>query len=133
VADQITDPILREAAGLDPILAPLQDRDLLKTPVYEAEFTSVAFPALNGKVRIRYANVGDTMDIEAMALGGGFFREAIATLTVCTEQAPASWYTAGKNGEKPMLDLRKVADAEAVADLYKAYASWRDTFRKTGQ
>jgi len=129
----LNDDVLREAAGIDPVLAPLLDKELLKTPVFEADFVSVAFPAFNGHVVIRYATVGDNMDIESLSLGGGAFREAVATLSTCITQAPLSWYKVPALGKVPLLNLREVPDAEALGTLYGEYSKWRDTFRLTGK
>lgn len=126
---EITDPVLREAAGMEPLLAKIADRDILKAPTFEADFDSAAFPDLNGKVAIRYANVGDTLAIEALSLNGGRFAEAIATLQVCVETAPASWYRVSVGGGVPVLDLARIHDAEALVDLYQAYSAWRQSFR----
>ena len=68
---EITDPILRQAAGLDPILAKVSDKDILQAPRFETDFSSLAFPSLSGKVALRYANVSDTLKIEALCLSGG--------------------------------------------------------------
>ena len=130
---EITDPVLRQAAGLEPLLAKVADKDILKTPRFEKDFESIPFPDLNGKVVMRYANVGDTLAIEALSLNGGRFAEAIATLQVCIDKAPASWYRAPKEGGTPVLDLAQVPDAEALVDLYQGYSSWRATFRRGGQ
>jgi len=131
---EITDPVLLEAAGIDPALAPLLDKDLLKPPVYEADFTSVAFPGFNGHLKIRYATVGDNMDIEALCLGGGMFREAVATLSTCIMSAPASWYSAPtKPGALPVLNLRGIPDAEALGAVFNDYSAWRETFRTSGK
>ena len=130
---EITDPILREAAGIDTVLAPLLDKEILQAPVYEADFVSTAFPAFNGRVVVRYATTGDTMDIESLSLGGGFFREAVATLSTCITKAPASWYQVPPMGKVPALNLRNVADAEALADLYRGYSAWREAFRTSGK
>jgi hypothetical protein len=127
---ELTDPILREAAGLEPKLTKLADKDMLKPPVYEATFDSPAFPHLNGTVKVRYANVGDTLAIEALSLSGGRFAESIATLQVCIEAAPASWYREPEEGGKPVLDLSKILDVESLVDLYREYSSWRSTFRR---
>ena len=127
------DQILREAAGIDPVLAPLMDRDIMKPPVFEADFVSLAFPAFNGKVRVRYATVGDNLDIEALSRGGGLFREAVATLTTCITSAPACWYAAPKGTELPALNLRDVPDAEALGQLYSYYSAWRESFRTKGK
>jgi len=128
VAEEITDPILREAAGLDPRLAKVGDKDILKAPRFESEFDSPGFPALSGKVTVRYANVGDTLAIEALSMGGGRFAEAIATLQVCVDSAPAS-----KEGGIPSLDLSTILDAESLVDLYQAYSAWRSAFRRGGK
>jgi hypothetical protein len=133
VAEEITDPILREAAGLDPRLAKVGDKDILKAPRFESEFDSPGFPALSGKVTVRYANVGDTLAIEALSMGGGRFAEAIATLQVCVDSAPASWYRASKEGGIPSLDLSTILDAESLVDLYQAYSAWRSAFRRGGK
>ena len=130
---EITDPILREAAGLDPALKKVADRDILQAPRFETDFSSLAFPGLNGKVAIRYANVGDTLKIESLCLSGGPFAEAVATIQVCTELAPASWYRAMKEGGTPVLDLGRIQDAEALVELYRAYSEWRATFRRGGK
>jgi hypothetical protein len=134
--EEITDPILREAAGLEPLLAGVAkvgDKDLVKAPRFESDFASPAFPHLDGRVTMRYANVGDTLAIEALSLNGGRFAEAIATLQVCIEIAPASWYRASVGGGVPVLDLSKIQDAEALVDLYQAYSGWRATFRRGGK
>lgn len=134
MAPEITDPILREAAGLEPKLAKVSDRDILQGPVFEATFDSPAFPAYNGAVRMRYATVGDTLAIEALSLNGGRFAESIATLQVCIDSAPASWYRApAKEGGTPVLDLSRILDAEALVDLYRAYSDWRSAFRRGGK
>ena len=130
---EITDPILRQAAGLDPILAKVSDKDILQAPRFETDFSSLAFPSLSGKVALRYANVSDTLKIEALCLSGGPFAEAIATLQVCIESAPVSWYRALKEGGTPVLDLGRIQDAEALVELYRAYSDWRATFRRGGR
>lgn len=126
---EMTDPILREAAGLEPLLAKVSDKDMMKAPTFEADFSSKVFPALNGKVVLRYANVGDTLTIESLSLNGGRFAQAIATLQVCIEKAPPSWYRISEEGGKPSLNLAQIQDAEALVDLYRAFSNWRESFR----
>ena len=133
MAEEIIDPILREAAGLDPLLKKIADQDILKAPRFETDFASPAFPALNGHVAIRYATVADTLKVEALCLTGGPFAEAIATLQVCIDLAPPSWYRALKEGGTPVLDLGRIQDAEALVELYRAYSEWRSTFRRGGK
>lgn len=131
---EITDPILREAAGLDPILKAVTDSDMLKAPAFTTAFNSPAFPALNGDITIRYATVGDTLKIEALSMGGGGFAEAIATLQICIDKAPASWYRPSTEGGKPpVLDLARIPDAEALVALYREFSIWRETFRLGGK
>jgi hypothetical protein len=128
----LDNPILREAAGLDPNVGEaLAAGDFLEAPRYSFDFRSPRWPVLEGAVVLRYATVGDTLQIERLA-GSGRFSEAIATLMVLVEKAPGAWYKMPESGGTPSLDLLRIPDAEGIVDLYRGYSIWREDFRTTG-
>ena len=131
-------PILAETAALLALTAslalvfgPYRVSPWLRLDALSA--TMLLLVTFIGWVVVRYATTGDTMDIESLSLGGGFFREAVATLSTCITKAPASWYQVPPMGKVPALNLRNVADAEALADLYRGYSAWREAFRTSGK
>jgi hypothetical protein len=87
--------------------------------------------AMNGTVVLRYPNFGDDLRIERMhkLLGGGNLNLMFATLAVCIESAPASWYELQPGAREPNLNLERLKDREALADLYIAFSDWQRSFR----
>jgi hypothetical protein len=86
---------------------------------------------MNGTVTLKFPNVGDDMRIERLtaALGNRNLAEVFATISVCCVKAPAGWYSLLKDGKTPILDLERLPDMEALADLYIRFNKWRGSFR----
>jgi hypothetical protein len=127
------DSIASRAASMAGLPTPGIPVALLR-PQFTADFKSEAFPEYNGTVVLRYPNVRDNLQISALTLqeGNSFFAQAVATVRVCVEKAPSSWYRSPRpeEGLIPVLDLDSVLDATAIADLYGRFLGWRDSFRR---
>lgn len=131
-----SDELLQAAQGLDPMAAKaLRASDLLQPKRFEYDFVSPAWPELNGRVVIRYPSLKDALSIEQLSLRRGPFAELFATMLVCMEKAPATWYripdqgTAGKAPE-PELATGTFQDSEGLLLMWAAFMDWRASFRR---
>lgn len=130
----LDDPILREAAGLDPgISAALTAGEaLLSLPTFRYDFVSKNWPVLSGPIEVRYPTLADLVRIEAIAGSGGYTAELFATLAVLIQKAPGAWYRKDPERADPVLDAGRIPDSSALSQLYLAYNAWREDFRKDG-
>ncbi len=99
---------------------------------FSTEFKSKQWPQLDGTVVIRYPTWGDVIKIEGMAMGLGTVAEITATLLVCIEKAPASWWYLPEGAKKPTLNLSAIPDSDGLQGLWFEFLAWRRTFRGKG-
>ena len=105
---------------------------VLKIPFYEENIVSERFPEMNGRVRLRYPNIGDQLNIaeESQAHGNTGLARIIGHLKVCLETAPASWYRQEEGQAKPIVALERLYDSDLLVDLFTRWAEWRSSFRR---
>jgi hypothetical protein len=134
---QTSQDLLAAVSGLAPeAAAGFQGQDdIFAQPIFSFEVKSTSklpgAQAMNGLVTMRYPNFGDDLKIERMhkILGGGNLNLMFATLAVCIERAPATWYELVDGAREPGLNLDRLKDREALADLYIAFSDWQRSFR----
>lgn len=130
------DELLQAAQGLDPMAAKaLRASDLLQPKRFEYDFVSYGWPELNGRVVIRYPNLENALQIERLSLRGGPFAELFATMLVCMEKAPATWYRIPEHGvsgkaPEPELATDTFQDSEGLLLMWGAFLDWRASFRR---
>jgi hypothetical protein len=134
---QSSKELLASVTGLAPEIGASfggQD-DIFDQPLFRFEVKSTSklpgAQAMNGTVVMRYPNFGDDLKIERMQriLGGGNLNLMFATMAVCIEQAPAAWYELVEGNKEPSLNIERLKDREALADLYIAFSDWQRSFR----
>ena len=129
--------LMAAVSGLAPETAASFDGqgDIFTQPLFTFEVKSTSklpnAAAMNGPVVLRYPNFGDDLRIERThkALGGGNLNLMFATLAICIEKAPGSWWELQAGAREPVLNLERLKDREALADLYIAFSDWQRSFR----
>lgn len=128
--------ILSQVSGLAPEVASgLADGHPFAQPEFTFEVsTNLKIPGaekMNGTVVLRFPNMGDDLKIERMsrAMGGGNIAHMVSTLMACIVKAPPSWYELKPGEARPTLNLERLPDDNALADLFLAFSEWQRTFR----
>lgn len=129
------DELMRELSGVAPDVAEVLAPDLFEMPTFTFEVESKSkihgAEKMNGKVVMKFPNMGDDLDIERRlrALGGGSMANMYATLHTCIIKAPATWYELKAGSKTPTLNLSRLPDDAVLADLYLAFTDWQRSFR----
>lgn len=112
------------------------DGDIFKLPKFSEEFTSEAFPQVNGRVSLRYPSFGDEVEVERLAVmrGGTVLARAQATFVVCLETAPPCWWRPNPNaannpGAPPIPAPDRLPCSSDLVALWTRWIAWRDSFR----
>lgn len=129
--------LLASVSGLAPEAAAAFDASaaLFQMPVQEFEVKSAlkipGADAMNGSVTLKFPTVGDDMRMERIqvAMGNRALAEVYATLAICITKAPASWYSIPDGAKVPVLNLERLPDTDALADLFLRFNKWRESFR----
>lgn len=124
--------LLRSASGFAPDApALLRAGDLIRPKRFVAQFVSPGWPEYDGLVEIRYPSMGDMLTVERMIpAGGDTYHELWATLAVCIEKAPPTWYRLLDGAKEPILAVDKIQDSEGLYLLWREYLVWRRSFRR---
>lgn len=108
------------------------DGDLFKLPVYEEDFSGGYWVKASGKVILRYPTFGDEVEIERLSVmrGGTILARAQATLLVCLQAAPSSWWRANPapSGD-PLPAVDRLPCSVEIVGLFQRWLNWRDSFR----
>ena len=130
--DATQNELLASASGFAPdARASLTASELIKPKRFEHAFASPGWPEYDGPVVIRYPSMGDMLQIEGMVGGRGSGQwEMWATLHVCVEKGPASWYKLEPGKLEPTLAISAIQDSEGLWDMWLEYLAWRSSFRR---
>lgn len=108
------------------------DGDLFKLPVFEDDFSGGFWKQASGKVILRYPTFGDEVEIERLSVmrGGTILARAQATLLVCLQAAPSTWWRANPTpGGDPLPAVDRLPCSVEIVGLFQRWLSWRDSFR----
>ena len=111
----------------------LSDGDVFSLPVFEEVFDGGHWEKASGKVRLRYPTFGDEVEIERLSVinGGTLLARAQASIMVCLEAAPASWWRPSlKEGSDPFPAPDRLPCSPEVVGLFTRWIAWRDSFRR---
>jgi hypothetical protein len=136
MADVLSIESIKERASQMGGPLPFTPDEIFKVPAFEEDVVSERFPEMNGKVRLRFPNVGDEIEISriTLAMGGTMDARVFAGITTCIEAAPGYWYAPPPQGElRPRLAVHRLLDFPALVGLYTRWISWRDSFRRIQQ
>ena len=129
----VDDPVLVQAAKINPAVRKIAQDPFAALPEYTFEFYSKVYPDLDGTVVLRYPTLGDVLEIERISTPGKAYSNLGATLAVLVKKAPASWYKRVPGEDEPRVSLARLPFDQGFADLYHGYITWRDTFRPGGE
>jgi hypothetical protein len=131
------DDLMAQVSGMAPEVAEAfnQQEALFAQPRFQYSVdTKSKIPGatkMNGTVSLKYPNFGEDLKIERATnlLGGGNLALMKATLLVCIERAPSTWYEFEEGASTPVLNLDRLPDDSVLADLYRAFTDWQRSFR----
>lgn len=133
MADQTPSPeeLLQAASGFAPGAKDLLTAgDMIQPKKFTGQFVSPMWPEYGGQVVIRYPSMGDMLKIELLVGGGGTYHELYATLGVCVEKAPPTWYRLPPGAKEPVLAMENIQDSEGLVVLWREFLDWRRSFRR---